>query len=218
MNNNEVSIAREWQTIEDYQYKILVLISVLAENDLAFRGSLDTMCKWLGIKNCSKNTKPIKEAIAELEKKQYIFYNKEGQTHHISITNKGLKDKRIVKIKRQWLEAIRTYGTTAEKPINRSWHTMTKALVSIIDRLEQDRKEKLFDTSTIIITMRELGEDIQRGEETAGTIARKLTECNFEDGLTIEKAPLIIQYNNNFNQKKYKTLGTEIKVNMNWEE
>lgn len=45
MSNQEIEFHREWMGTEDYELKILMLVSLLAENNLAFRGSLKTMCE-----------------------------------------------------------------------------------------------------------------------------------------------------------------------------
>lgn len=44
LENYDLDFRREWLSIDDYQLKIMMLISVLAENDLAFRGSIPSIC------------------------------------------------------------------------------------------------------------------------------------------------------------------------------
>ena len=213
--SEDISILKNWVTIEDYDFKILVLTSFLADNNLAYRGNLTTMCEWLGIGASQKNRDKIKTSIEKLEKQEYIFCNKEGQNYHISIRNKGLRDKRIVKIKKQWIETIKNYEATGKK-VNRSWATMLKALIVIFDRIEQEKAD--FDLiSSTIITMKELGAEIQKSEHTAGTIAKKLVDCNFRDGLTLTKETITQPYEDNTGIKKYKTIGTQISATYNWE-
>jgi len=216
MNNETISISRDWVAIENYQFKILILASVLAENSLAYRGTLTNMCDWLGIENAPKNTKQIKEAIEELANKEYIFYHKEGRIHHISITKKGLKDKRIVKIKRQWVETIKQYNVAKNGKVNKSWEIMTKALITILWELQEQQKITTI-TDGIIITMKELGKEINRCEATAGTIANKLTECNFDDGLKITKDTLFIPKQMADGTTQARAIGSEIRVFYDWE-
>lgn len=216
MNNDTIQICKDWVIIEDYQYKILILASVLAENSLAYRGTLENMCEWLGISTATTNTKKIKEAIKELEKKQYIFYHKEGQIHHISITNKGLKDKRIVKVKKQWIETIKQYNTAKNSNINRSWVTMTKALTIILWEIQEQQKIANISDG-IVITMRELGQEIHKCETSAGIIANKLTECNFDDGLKITKNTLYRQKIKKDGTKEPRAIGSEIRVFYDWQ-
>lgn len=214
MEAEEITVCKEWVTIEDYEFKILILTSMLAENNLAYRGTLTNMCEWLKIANAPKNTKRIKEAIAELEKKGYIFYHKEGQTHHISITNKGLKDKRIVKIKKSWVKTIQEYNKASNGNINRSWDIMTKCLVTILDILQEHREDFEWYEG-IIITMAELGKEINRSEVTTGKIAKALTECNFEDGLKITK-DTIYRVKDKQGKKEIRSIGSNIKVFYEW--
>ena len=71
MNNDIISISKDWVAIEDYQFKILILTSVLAEKSLAYRGTLSNMCEWLGIANAPKNTKQISEALFDNSSKRF---------------------------------------------------------------------------------------------------------------------------------------------------
>ena len=217
MRNDTIDISKDWVTIEDYQFKILILVTVLAQNNLAYRGTLTNMCEWLGIANAPKNTKGIKEAIEELEKKQYIFYHKEGQTHHISITNKGLKNKTSVKVRRQWIKTIKEFNIAKNSKVNRNWDTMTKALIIILYKLEE-MKEDLNIYDGIIITMKELGNEINKSEATAGKVANNLTECNFEDGLKITKDTQYIIKDKADGTKNIKAIGSYIRVFYDWEE
>lgn len=212
--SNTISTYTDWTSIEDYQFKILILASVLAENNLAFRGTLTTMCNWLGIQNNSTNTKKIKKAIADLQEKDYIFYNVEGRTHHISIRNKGLKNSRVVKIKKQWIEEIKRYNAKENNKINQSWQTMLKALITVCNYIEQEHNS----TSDTVITMKILGYEIGKSEEIAGDIIDKLVDCKFDDGLTITKKVLPVQvyFDNKSKIKKYRGTGTQVKVAYNW--
>ena len=50
MFTDNINVSKQWlEDLVDYQIKILLLTSVLADNNLAFRGTLKTMCEWLGI-------------------------------------------------------------------------------------------------------------------------------------------------------------------------
>lgn len=212
MNNDIIdiiSISKDWVAIEDYQFKILILTSVLAEKNYGFRGTLTTMCEWLGIVNAPKNTKRIKEAIKELQEKEYIFYHEEGRTHHISITNKGLKDKRVVKIKKQWIEAIKKYNIAKNGNVNRSWDIMLKELIVIEDKIKE--------ATGTIITMKEIAKEIGRSEATAGKYLKALTNCDFGDGYKItKKLKYDIEKGENGENDYIICLGTQINAGLEW--
>ena len=216
MNNDIISISKDWVAIEDYQFKILILTSVLAEKSLAYRGTLSNMCEWLGIANAPKNTKQIKQAIKELQEKEYIFYHEEGRTHHISITNKGLKNKKVVKVKRKWIDTIKKYNIAKNGNVNRSWDIMTKALITILWEIQEQQKITTI-TDGVVITMDTLGAEINRCGTTTGTIINKLTECNFDDGLKITKKTIYRTKEKADGTKEPRAIGTQIRAFYSWE-
>ena len=212
MNNDIIYIYKDWIKTEDYEFKILILLGFLADNSLAYRGTMKKICEWLCIADVPTNTKRIKEAINSLKNKGYILYKKEGQTHHLSITNKGLKSKRIVKVRKQWIEAIKKYNIAKNSNINRSWDTMTKVLIYLLDKLQEAQNDYCINNE-FIITMQEIKEDINKSTQTIGKTINKLTECNFNDELVIEKTIIKTKKDN-----KCKTIGTRISITegYNW--
>lgn len=215
MEEDTIEIYKEWVKCADYQFKILVLASYLGDNSLAFNGTLDTMCEWLGIANAPKNTKQIKNAIQELENKSYIFYKKQGQKHLISITKEGLKDKRIVKIRKSWIKTIQQYNIAKNGKVNRNWDTMLKGLTVILAKIDIEEEEKIGNGKSIIIKMRELAEEIDKCATTAGKITTDLNKCDFENGFKIEKITLREQVEIN-GKKEIRGIGTYIKATHSW--
>ena len=70
---DNINISKQWiDDLKDYQIKVLLLTSVLADNNLAFRGTLKTMCEWLGIDSCTNNNKRIKQSLQNLSNNGYI--------------------------------------------------------------------------------------------------------------------------------------------------
>ena len=123
----EAYIEKDWLTVENYQFKILVMIAVLAENHLAYRGKLKDMCEFLGVDNSTSNTKKIKEAIAALEAGGDIKTIKDGHTWTLTLSVKAEKKKKIIKIKNAWIAAIQQYK--CEKGDAVSWENILKVLV-----------------------------------------------------------------------------------------
>lgn len=125
MMDREAYIEKDWLTVENYQFKILVMIAVLAENHLAYRGKIKDMCEFLGVCNATNNTKKIKEAIAALEEKGDIKTIKDGHTWTLTLSVKAEKKQKIVKIKNAWINAIQQYK--CEEAV--SWENILKVLV-----------------------------------------------------------------------------------------
>lgn len=50
VEDQEVDFEAEWLGVEKLQFKILTLITVLADNHLAYRGTLSDICAFLSIK------------------------------------------------------------------------------------------------------------------------------------------------------------------------
>lgn len=149
--NNDIELPYDWIFIDDYGFKILMLVSVLADNNLAYRGTLKTMCEWLDISYQKKNKDRIIAALEELEGQGYIYHMVEGKIHHVSITNKGLNDNRLIKIKKVWVEVIKNYK---ELDIaNNNYVDWIKILKVFIYLLSNDDSE----TSTMAIRAYELG-------------------------------------------------------------
>lgn len=77
------------------------MITVLATNHLAYRGTLADMCGFLGVSMSSCNNKKIKEAISRLVQKGYILAIKEGRTYTLTLSLKG---ERIRTIEKSWIK------------------------------------------------------------------------------------------------------------------
>ena len=65
--DEELEFEKDWLNVEKLEFKLLTLITVLADNHLAYRGTLSDMCSFLGLatQNYRTNQK-IKAAIQNL--------------------------------------------------------------------------------------------------------------------------------------------------------
>ncbi len=114
-----------------------MLTSVLAEHNLAYRGTLKTMNEWLGLKSNSVNNARIKDALKSLTDKEYLIVSQDGRTYTISITNKGLKDKQVRYVRKCWIKAFKQYnydkdGNKIDKYISLDWINTVKVFVYIL--------------------------------------------------------------------------------------
>ena len=65
--DEELEFEKDWLSVEKLEFKLLTLITVLADNHLPYRGTLSDMCSFLGLaprNNCTN--KKIKAAIQNL--------------------------------------------------------------------------------------------------------------------------------------------------------
>ena len=69
-NTDSIIFFEEWLTADDYELKILVLTSVLAENNLAYRGTLADLRRWLGLSSSTPNNNNIKNALFQMPKSE----------------------------------------------------------------------------------------------------------------------------------------------------
>lgn len=125
--DKEAEINKDWLTVQNYQFKILVMIAVLAENKLAFRGKLKDMCDFLGVSNQAANTKKIKDAIAALEKKGDILVVQQGHTWTLTLSVAAERKQKVIKIKNAWIKAIQQYQAPEGDEV--AWENILKVFV-----------------------------------------------------------------------------------------
>lgn len=124
----EVEINKDWLTVSNYQFKILVMVVALANEKLAFRGKLKDMCEFLGVSNQTSNTTKIKDAIQKLEDKGDVLVLREGQTWTITLSVKAERKPKVIRIRNAWIKAIQQYqAPDKEKYV--SWENILKVFV-----------------------------------------------------------------------------------------
>ena len=124
----EVEIDKDWLTVSNYQFKILVMIVALANEHLAFRGKIKDMCEFLGVSNQKANTDKIKEAIQKLEDKGDVLVVKQGYTWTITLSVKAERKPKVIRIRNAWIKAIQQYqAPDKEKYV--SWENILKVFV-----------------------------------------------------------------------------------------
>lgn len=142
---NEAYIEKDWITVENYQFKILVMIAALAENHLAYRGKMKDICSFLGVNNLSNNTNKIKKAIENLEESGDIKVVRDKQTWTLTLSVKAERKSRIIKIKNAWIQAIQQYDPD-KKEDSIAWENILKVLVYLVaDKQEVKSYSKIAD-------------------------------------------------------------------------
>lgn len=95
---NEAEFEFEWLLRQKYEFKILTLIAVLADNNLAYRGTLKDMCEFFGVKpGDSRTNNQIKAAITKLEADGLLKQIIDGRTFTLTLSKSGLYITEIVK-------------------------------------------------------------------------------------------------------------------------
>ena len=114
LQDDEAGFEKEWLKLEKYNFKLLTLVAVLAQNHLAYRGTVAEMCEYLGVANQTKNRKAITTAIAQLEKKGMIKTILDGKVYTITLSVKAEKKKDVIIIQKKWIEMVQglTTGVT----------------------------------------------------------------------------------------------------------
>lgn len=195
---HEAEIHKDWLTVQNYQFKILVMIAALAENHLAFRGNLKDMCEFLGVSNQTKNTSKIKEAIEALVQKGDVLVMKQGHTWTITLTVKAERKPKVIRIKNAWLKAIQQYKAPEEQAV--SWENILKVFVYLC----ADKRE--------IKTYKEITNDLNL---TFGTVRRAvwaLDNIDLNDITFKRKLAWFKTIDNEF-----KVMGQKIDIGLNFE-
>ena len=114
LQDDEAGFEKEWLKLEKYNFKLLTLVAVLAQNHLAYRGTVAEMCEYLGVDNQTKNRRAITTAIEQLEKKGMVKIILDGKVYTITLSVKAEKKKDVIVIQKKWIEMVQglTTGVT----------------------------------------------------------------------------------------------------------
>lgn len=136
MKENESLFEQDWLDIQDYELKILVMVAVLAQDHLAYRGTLADMCEFFGISNQTKNTAKIKQAIYNLNDKHNIRYIKEGYYWTLTLSTNVKNPSRIYCLQKSWVEAIKKYKSE-DKGKAVDWINVLRVFVYLMTSVEE---------------------------------------------------------------------------------
>jgi Fic family protein len=189
-DSKEALIDKEWLTVQNYQFKILVMIAVLAENKLAYRGKLKDMCEFLGVQSSTYNRNKIKEAIEALKNNGDILVIQEGQTWTLTLSVKAERKPKIIKIKKAWIQLIQQYKAEEGKEV--SWENILKILVYLI----ADKHE--------IKTYEEIAAALNLSENTIKRGMSALMGIDFGDIIITKKLAYFKTQDNEFHVKGQK--------------
>lgn len=132
---NEAEFEFEWLLRQKYEFKILTLIAVLADNNLAYRGTLNDMCDFFGVRsNDSRNRRSIKAAIDQLETDGLLKHIEDGKTLTLTLSKKGEQRKRVIRIQKEWVEIAKNYKSDDNSI---SWMNLLKVWLFLLDNKKE---------------------------------------------------------------------------------
>ena len=106
MEEDILEFSQEWLTLDKYQFKILTMVTVLADNQKAYRGKLSDLCQYLSIKPVTGNINNIKSTLTSLTGNGYVNIMIDKDIYTISLSKAAEKKEDIIKIKRAWYKTI----------------------------------------------------------------------------------------------------------------
>ena len=133
LQDDEAGFEKEWLKLEKYNFKLLTLVAVLAQNHLAYWGTVAEMCDYLGIDNQTKNRRAITTAIAQLEEKgmvKTILDN--NKVYTITLSVKAEKNKDVIVIQKKWIEMVQGFKSRGV-----SWDNVLRVWLYLIANEEE---------------------------------------------------------------------------------
>lgn len=134
MKNHKIKIFEFYKEILDielnkYEFKVLIMVLALKDNNKIYSGTLKDMCEFLGLGYSSRNKKNIKNALDNLVANKILEYN----TQKIYIIKLILKyhNENIIQINQEWIETIKNYrAKTSNAAVD--WGNLLKIFLYLI--------------------------------------------------------------------------------------
>lgn len=176
MEKETFDFFEEWFPLENYPFKILAVITILADNQRAFRGTLKQFCEELNIGTSSVNLQQMKKTLIILAEKDYIQLMQDENIYTISLAKAASKSKNIIKIQKAWYVLIREYHADKSNNCQTSWENILKVFLLLLEI--QDNQPH---------TYKEFAERLNISESTVSRCIRALKKINFKDfGIDIQ--------------------------------
>lgn len=164
MENYDLEFLGEWLPLEKYHFKLLTMITVLADNDRAFRGKLSDLCRSLAIQPSTVNINKIRQSLNCLEENDYIRMIEDNKIYTISLAAAAEKSKKIIKIKKAWYKLIRETRSEA------AWESVLKVFLILWEIPKEE-----------IITYKQIGERIALSSSTVERCVKTICSIDFGD-------------------------------------
>ena len=131
----EVEFDYDWLSRTNYQFKLLALLAVLADNHLAYRGTLTDMCNFFGVGTSNSRTNSqIRGAIDALEADGLLKKVIDGRTFTLTLSKKAERQRRVIRIQREWVMVAKNYAQIPNKSVSVGWEPLLKVWLFLFDR------------------------------------------------------------------------------------
>jgi len=177
----EVMFYYDSLSLARYPFKVLALVTVLADEQRAYRGTLSELCTQLELQPSGGNTAKIKSALEVLILNQYVHVLVDNSTYTITLTHSATKDKKVIRIKKAWYTLLR------ERSGRGTWANALKVFLAL---LEVPR-----DTP---ITYQEIGNQLSISVSTVQRCVKLICSINFTDFKIYKEAVNIKQLDGTF--------------------
>lgn len=175
-------------TTEKLAFKILIMVSILADNNLAYRGTLNDISKELGYsgKADTRRNARIKTAILNLEAAGLIKSIKDDNIYTITLSKSA--QRKVIRIARSTVRIIRE--TLMGEKNGFDWSYTLKVLLDIYNRFDiNDRTQTELYYGQIAndlnITTKQVGNAIKQLERFNAVIIEKSYSVREINGKTI---------------------------------
>lgn len=173
MEQEEIVFLEEWLPLDKTYFRILAVVSVLADRKLAFRGTINDLCNEIGIGASTTNKNNIKSSLKYLEENGFIKVIYDGSVITVSLAAAVEKSPNIKKIRRAWYHLIR------EAECEASWEPMLKVFLYLIDIKADDP-----------ISYQEIGEQLNISKTVVGRCVKAIKGIEFlEDNMIMRIIP-----------------------------
>lgn len=160
---DELIFSKEWFMLEKYHFKILAVITELADNTGTFKGELTAFCKNLSTQNSSGNKNKIKSALNYLANNNYITMSEDKKIYTITLSDISEKTYQY-KLKRTWYNQLRTAANKT------SWENLLKIFLILLD---------LSKVPDNIVTYKQIGELTNCSVSTVGRAMKTIANLQF---------------------------------------
>lgn len=160
---DELIFSKEWFMLEKYHFKILAIITELADNTGTFKGELTIFCENLSIQNSSGNKNKIKSALNYLANNDYITISEDKKIYTIKLSDIAEKTYQY-KLKRTWYNQLRTAANKV------SWENLLKVFLALLD---------ISKVPENILTYKQIGEFTNCSVSTVGRAIKIIANLQF---------------------------------------